>query len=168
MKHPLVAKKAQKIAVEARLVSDSLQKLEQWRDQSASGRKDAFRHAYWMFYTCLELGEKRAKTLGIAHEKGNERDLKRGRLEEGERADNVAIAMDYYNNQKAIELALNQKTGGKVNGILFLLDALKAGRFKIIAQNNQGQYLDKEGRILEEADWSSRQDSPRVLISSAY
>ena len=63
-----------------------------------SGQVDAFRHAFWMANLTKEIGWRRAKRLGLAHEKGNYKAYKKRKSEDGEIPDKMSSEMDLFNN----------------------------------------------------------------------
>ena len=69
--HPFIAKKAYIISLEARNISRTLEKDSTLDHDADGGRVDAFRHAYWMARLAQEIGWRKARKLGNAHERGN-------------------------------------------------------------------------------------------------
>src|SRR5690242_2677899 len=102
--HPFVAKKAYRISLEARTVADSLRTSPVLDGDANGGQVDAFRHSYWMARLSQSMCWKKARSLGKAHEKGNYKSFKKGKMEEGTLPDSASGAMDLYNNKVGIEI----------------------------------------------------------------
>ncbi len=165
--HPFSAKKAQKITKHVISASDSLAKRYDWPSSSYS-TKDAFRHGYWMSILSTEIGPKRAKSLGVAHEKKNQRDLLKNRLEEGSVPDNVSIEMDLYNNGVGIESSMNCADCNRILLLNQVLDDLRGGKYRVVLQTKEGEFLDAKKQILKPKDWQGNADSPRILVESTF
>ncbi|MDF1673085.1 MAG: hypothetical protein P1U41_06245, partial [Vicingaceae bacterium] len=81
--HPFVAKKAFNVSQLARQKTDSIKQNKILKGNGSGGQVDAFRHTFWMAKLTNEIGWRRAEKLGKAHEKGNYKDYKKRRLEDG-------------------------------------------------------------------------------------
>lgn len=97
--HPFCAKKTYKLTLVSLITTDSLLAHKALDADANGGQVDAFRHAFWMAILSSEIGEKRALKLGKAHEKGNYRDFKKGRIEDGALPDETSSEMDLWNNK---------------------------------------------------------------------
>lgn len=161
--HPFKASKAHLISVEAMEVSKEMEAL--LGKDYQGGAIDAFRHTYWMARLTQEIGEKAAASLGYAHEKGNRKDFKKGRLEDGGVADAVSEKMDLWNNKTGRNIACNHPDANKEDLIRIITTSLKNGELKMILKDQKGNYLDQNGRIIQShllLEW----ENPKVLIDS--
>ena len=102
--HGFKAKKAYDISLEAERVTDSIKKKRIIGTDISGGKLDAFKHSYWMARLTQEIGHKRAKRLGTAHEKGNYKAFKKGKEEDGDVPDKISSDMDFFNNEVGIEI----------------------------------------------------------------
>ena len=102
--HPFVAKKALKISKEARLKTDWVKQNKLLKGEGNGDQVDAFRHTYWMALLTQNIGARKAKRLGVVHEKGNKKQFKKGKKEDGELPDKIGSDMDLFNNQVGIEI----------------------------------------------------------------
>jgi len=145
LSHPFKAKRALNITRIALLVTDSLEKDSNLRDRSG-GQLDAFKHGLWMALLTQEIGSKAALKLGIAHEKANYINFKKGRPYSSH---NHSV-MDSLNN------IVGSKIGNKLNNrndiINAVINSVKKGDFYMLQKNLEGQYIDCKGNIIEKND----------------
>ncbi len=129
--HPFVAKKALEVSENTRVITAQIMKERLLVGDGSGGQVDAFRHAFWMANLTLEIGWRRAKSLGRFHEKGNYRDYKKRRLEDEVIPDKISSEMDLFNNNVGIEI-------GKITPILNLksvvIIAVKEGKCKSLSK----------------------------------
>ena len=136
--HPFKATKSLVISKETNKVADSIAKTNLLDGDASGGQVDAFRHAYWMARLTQEMGSNAARSLGKAHEKENYLMYKKRKLEDGVVPDKISSEMDLYNNDEGIKLI---DKGSDVNkkGLIFrIVNAIKAGEFKVIKKDNKG------------------------------
>ncbi|GAB4294906.1 MAG: hypothetical protein Kow0068_19720 [Marinilabiliales bacterium] len=164
--HPFIAKKAFKIGEEARKVSENMKNDRELDGDANGGQIDAFRHAFWMARLSQEIKWKKAYRLGIAHEKGNYRDFKKHRLEEGTLPDSASCEMDLRNNNKGIDI-------GKANphaDIEFLSNTIKKeilkGNLWIIYKDKRGNFLNCNGEIIPGSEIKGQWSNPKCLVPS--
>ena len=159
--HPFVAKKAYRISKKVLVEMDSLKKTNYFKGNTLSGSKaDAVRHAYWMASLTAQIGKKRALKLGVAHEKKNRKDFEKGVLEERFMPDQAAINMDLRNNVKGAEIAMKFEK----QLLEKVLTALRNGELWWIKQNEKGEFLDKNGKVISLEEWSGKWENSRELI----
>lgn len=160
--HPFVAKKAFSISQLARQKTDSIKQNKILKGKGNGDQVDAFRHTFWMAKLANEIGWRRAKSLGRAHEKGNYKDYKKRRLEDGEVPDKISSDMDYFNNDVGIELgkSTNENLANKV------VELVKMGKCKIIKTDAKGNYLDCGGNILLKKDLKGKWENDKCLVWS--
>jgi len=164
--HPFIAMKAWKITVRIRFVTDSLQK-EGIPDRDPSGGKlDAFRHSFWMARLTEKIGERRALSLGRAHEKGNYRDFKRNRFEEGEFPDKAASDMDLYNNKIGVEIGFVLKDANERLVVDSILKAIAIGRMLIVFKDSLGRACDSLLNPIPTNELHGKWVTSRLLVPS--
>jgi len=163
--HLHVAIPALKITKEAIFTTDSMLKNSALDQFSRGGRIDAFRHIYWMARLSQRIGEKKTRSLGVAHEKGNYKSFLKGKEEDLELPDSVSGVMDLHNNEIGIFI------GKSVNHLSMQLvkeDVIKCihkGDAVILKRNRLGQLITCEGEIVEMKDvWLL----PLCLVNSNY
>jgi hypothetical protein len=163
--HPFAAKKALKITEETRKVTKNVMLEKLLKGNGHSGQVDAFRHTFWMARLTKEIGWRRAKKLGKAHEKGNYKDYKKNRLEDGIIPDEISSEMDLFNNSVGIELGKRSTNFGLKK---IVVDLVLKGNCKIIKRDASGNYLDCEGNILLKEQLKGKWVNDKCLVKSNY
>ena len=164
--HPFIAGKAWGVTLRIRFVTDSLQK-EGIPDRDPSGGKlDAFRHSFWMATLTEKVGVRKALSLGRAHEKGNYRDFKRNRLEEGELPDKAASDMDLFNNKIGTEIGLALKGKKEKSVVDSVLQAIARGRMLIVFKDSLGRSCDSSLSPIPKQALQGKWVTPRILVPS--
>jgi len=167
MKHPFIARKAYIISQNVLDVTDSIKSAGKLDRDVHGGRVDAFKHAFWMAATVQKIHWRKARRLGLAHEKGNYIQFRKA-AKKGNKSshDLAAIAMDIWNNQKGIEIGL-EYYGQPISEIVdVIIQAIKDGEMRMIRKNEAGQYLSANGQIIDPADIKAEWDNPRMIIPS--
>ena len=163
LKHLFVANSAFRATKEARKQTNSLL-TDSVLDQYINGGKiDAFRHVFWMALLTTKIGEKKARSLGNAHEKGNYLFFLRGKNEEGEPSDSISGIMDLNNNEIGILIG---KSNPKIdiNQLkLVVIDSIKEGKCLILKRNAEGKKVNCKGEIATSA---KKWGLPYCLIKS--
>ena len=162
--HLCVAGKAMRVSQKVVALSAHADVAKSLDPQPNGGQVDAFRHGLWMAMLASEIGPHKAKRLGMAHEKGNFRDFRKGKLEDGAFADAAASEMDLWNNARGI--ALN---GEGLEGIALqkrVVELVLAGEMRILARDAAGYFLDKDGFQIQEKDWRGKWKNGRSLAPS--
>lgn len=108
--HLFKANKAYKTTVYVKKVVDSLKQKEVFGTHDVGNQLDAFKHAFWSWKLADVIGSRAAKSLGIAHEKGNKQFYDKGKLEDGFLSDSISSVMDLYNNKMGLIFQKNIKT----------------------------------------------------------
>lgn len=163
--HPFKAKRAKKVSLYARQISDSIKVNKLLLGNGNGGQVDAFRHAFWMASLTQQIGWRSAQKLGKAHEKGNYRQFKKGRLEDGSLPDRIASKMDLYNNFMGMIIGLSREESELINTIILLT---KEGHFKIIKRNQNGDFLDENGEVVPLEELKGEWENRKCLVSSDY
>ena len=166
MGHIFVAKKAWKITEHCRFVTDSLEKLGIPDCDPSGGKLDAFRHTFWMATLSEKIGVRKSLSLGKAHEKGNFRDFKRNRLEEGDISDRAASDMDLYNNRIGIEIGIALKGATQKYVIDSILNAISKGKMLIVLKDSLRRSCDSSFNPIPEKNIRGKWVTPRVLVPS--
>lgn len=160
--HPFVAKKAFAVSQLARQKTDSIKQNNILKGKGNGDQVDAFRHTFWMAKLTNEIGWRRAKRLGKAHEKGNYKTYKKRRLEDGAVPDKISSEMDFFNNKVGIELGKNTDE----NLVEKVVDLVKTGKCKMIKTDATGNYLDCNGNILLKEDLKGKWENDKCLVWS--
>jgi len=166
--HPFITIKTLKLSEHAAEITREQERSPDLDGYGNGGQVDAFRHCFWMASLCQEIKEKKALKLGIAHEKGNEKDFKKRQYEEGVLPDMIANTMDLCNNQIGAVLS-RENPGVNEETLIFLVKAaITSGRCKIIKRDSNGDFLDADGKIVKYEDWHGQWVNARCLVSSDH
>lgn len=163
--HPFVAKKALKVSLEARRITAELKQQNVLKGTGNSDQLDAFRHTYWMARLAQEIHWRKAKRLGKAHEKGNYRQFKKGKLEDDVLPDKISTEMDFFNNQVGIDLGKLNRGQEIKNEVIKLI---KEGKCKIIKTDANGNFLDEQNNIIPAEELKGKWENRKVLVNSDY
>ncbi len=161
--HPFALKKAKKVTIETKKIVSQLKKDTILKGDGNGGQIDAFRHAYWMARLTQEIGHKRAKRLGKAHEKGNYKAFKKGKYEDGAIPDKISSDMDFFNNDVGIKIGKNTSLETTKNVVI---NAVLNGDCKIIKINAQGEFLTCEGEIIPKETLIGKWENNKCLVNS--
>jgi hypothetical protein len=160
--HPFVAKKALKVSQLARLKTDSIKENNILKGVGNGDQVDAFRHTFWMASLTQTIGQRKAKRLGIAHEKGNKQDFKKGNKEEGSLPDKISSEMDLFNNTIGLKIEINT-TENLANRIV---EEVKKGNCKIIKKDENGNFLDCAGNLISFESLKGKWENTKCLVWS--
>lgn len=165
--HPFKAKEVYECAKRSRAVTDSLEKAGALTDNNG-GQLDAFRHAYWMALLVNNgMKEKTVRKVGERHEKGNYLDFRKGKLEDGTRADSMMCVMDLRNNASGIAIAKKYRDGDKkISLIETILNEIWNGNLAIMRKNESGGYLDANGKLIDLTLYGGKWYIPKVIVKS--
>ncbi len=164
--HPLKAKKALRISLEAKRISDSIQKTNLLDGDGSGGKVDAFRHAFWMARLHQELGKSAARSLGKAHEKENYITFKENKLEDGVAPDEISSKMDLWNNEQGLKL-INKGSKIPKSGLIFrVINAIKTGKMKIIKKDEKGNFLTCDGAKIAPKELIGKWKNNKCLVAS--
>ena len=111
----------------------------------------------------LTIGSNKAKSLGNAHEKGNYKDYKKRKLEDGVIPDKVSSEMDYFNNNVGINIG-EMTTDFDLKG--HVVEVVKEGRCKIIKTDSSSNFLDIEGNIIPPEILKGKWENEKCLVNS--
>ncbi len=168
-KHPIIAKMAFHLTSHSLAVTDSLRQNEILDGNINGGQLDAFKHAYWMATLAQKFNWKKAKSLGLAHEKANYKSFvkadKKGVIDGH---DQVGSEMDLWNNEKGLAIGMTCTCCDENTLIQMVLDSIADGKMKIIWTNPDGKFLDAEGRILNAADYERKWFNGKCICSIKF
>jgi hypothetical protein len=164
--HLFVAKKAWIITQRCRFVTDSLGKTGIPDRDPSGGKLDAFRHTFWMATLSEKIGVRKSLSLGRAHERGNYRDFKRNRFEEGDIPDKAATDMDLFNNIIGTEIGIALKETNEKQVIDSILKAISKGSMRIILKDSLGRSCDADFNPIPVKIMRGKWVTARVLVPS--
>jgi len=144
--HPIAAIQTQKVVkqCQAHLTSYPV-KLDELH---AGGQADAFRHLFYMAAIAQKIGIKKARKLGLAHEKGNYRAWKKGRFEDGNFADSLACIMDLRNNDTAFKLIKPNQRMYLMHLSQLMINTIKNGQCWILKFDTLRRRVDCNGEVI--------------------
>jgi len=163
--HPFVASRAYKISEETKQLCDSLLTDTLLDGDANGGQIDAFRHAYWMARLTQEIGWRRAKSLGKAHEKGNYWQYKKNSKEDGAVPDKKSSEMDFLNNDIGVEIGLENKKISPDSLVKIIVSYILDGELWILYKDEAGNYLDCDGQIIPDS-LLNKWNVPKCLVPS--
>ena len=163
--HPFVAKKAWQLSLEARTVTAEVKQQQILKGIGNGDQLDAFRHTYWMARLAQEIHWRKAKRLGKAHEKGNYRQFKKGKLEDDVLPDKISSEMDLFNNQVGIDLGKSMKGKELKNDVIQIV---QEGKCKIIKTDSNGNFLDEQNNMIPAEELKGKWENRKVLVNSDY
>ncbi|MCK5537618.1 MAG: hypothetical protein KAI79_12380 [Bacteroidales bacterium] len=132
------------------------------------GQVDAFRHAYWMAILTIRIGEKKARKLGLAHEKSNSKDYERLKLEEGMIPDFKASFMDLKNNEEGIRIGLQYPESDEENLIPIIKKEILEGRLWKLKKDSAGNYYDYFNKLIPFEKWHGKWMNDKTLVPSNF
>ena len=146
--HLFVAKRAFRITKEVKASTNKIL-LDSLLDQfPAGGKVDAFRHLYWMARLTIGIGEKKARSLGKAHEKGNYYSFLKSKVEDGVIPDSISGIMDLNNNEVGIRIG--NSASDKENQFIQreVINTINRGEAVILKRNKAGQLITCDNEIV--------------------
>ncbi len=164
--HPFKAKKSLKISIETNKFADSIRKTNLLDGDPTGGQVDAFRHAYWMARLRQEIGKSAARSLGKAHEKENYQTFKKRQLEDGVVPDEISSIMDLHNNEEGLKLITRRSKISQQTLIHKIVNAIKAGKMKIIKKDKKGNFLTCDGKIITNESLQGKWKNNKCLVAS--
>ncbi|MBI5539116.1 MAG: hypothetical protein HY951_03600 [Bacteroidia bacterium] len=166
--HPFIAKDTYNISLEAirqavQLINDTT-----LDGDLNGGQLDAFRHAYWMARITQEYGWRKAQSLGKSHEKGNYKDFKKRRLEDGDLPDKQSCDMDFLNNDVGIQIGKDNLTLKQEELTHIIIDQIISGKLFIIKKNKLSKFLKCNNEVISDEDIVGKWDTPKCIVSSNF
>jgi hypothetical protein len=163
--HPFIAIPAWKISRHAEAVAEKISEKFPLDNDPAGGQQDAFRHAFWMASMAQKFAPRKAWKLGMAYEKGNFIDYKKGRMENGQVPDRVSCIMDLHNNFKGIIMGGVWKTLSPEELQKEVAEAVLRGELVIVKKDAAGNPLNEKGEVLPSEELKMWENS-KVLVGS--
>ncbi len=161
--HPFSVVKVKRITKRSMQLTDSIGKYKILSDKSG-GNLDAFKHSFWMASLAQNVKEKKARRIGIIHEKVNYRQYKRA-LRKGRCVqDSTASLMDLKNNEVGIKIGSNNKNINEQELIKKIIFAVENGELFVVSKDKNGDYLDCNGGIIFNKD--CKWNKGRCLVKS--
>lgn len=170
--HPFVAKKAIRLTRYVLIETENIS-IELKLENISGGKKDAIRHALWMAILANEIGIKKARKLGLAHEKSNLIQFKINKAEEGVLPDSVSSVMDFINNKVGLEIIneLRQRKSLKIDKAdkkayirSKVIEKLYNGELAIINRDGKGNFLTCNNEIIDIQYWENKWNIPKCII----
>jgi len=166
--HPLAAKKAEPITQLAIKVTAEVLNLSLLDGDKNGGQVDAFRHSFWMAMLTQEIGGKKARKLGKAHEKAAYEDYLRLQNEDGMIPDFKASFMDLKNNEVGIKIGLSNPDYSPEQLKLFIIQEIKKGKMWILKKDLKGNYYDYFDQLIPYEEWHGKWINDKTLVPSNY
>lgn len=150
--HPLAAIQTKKVIKQCQsYLKKSPVKLD---SVQVGGKTDAFRHLFYMAAISQKIGIKKARKLGIAHEKGNYRAWKKGKYEDGYCADSLSCVMDLRNNDTAFKLVKLYSTMDLIGLSNLMQKTIQNGQCWILKVDTLGRRTDCYGLLIPKPNHS--------------
>ncbi len=160
--HPFIAAKAKDISDRALLLTDSIEKTGLLKGGSG-GQLDAFKHAVWMALLGQQFKANKIYKLGLAHEKSNYRQAKKGRGG----GDQTASEMDLWNNEVGAKIGVRYPSIAEKDLIELIIKAIKSGEMRIVKVDRAGESLDCEGILIDKSTLKTWENKG-CLVASDY
>ncbi|GAB4318042.1 MAG: hypothetical protein Kow00127_09970 [Bacteroidales bacterium] len=161
--HPFAAPKALRITKE---VPEMVSQYSAAMCNHPDGQTDALTHGVWMALLTRQIGERKAVSLGQAHERQNRRTARRNyKRNRPSHHDAAAMEMDLFNNRQGAETA---RTVSAPDSLLpgIIAEEVLNGKFRVVRHDAAGNFLDESGNIIGFEDWGYLWKNSRVLVTS--
>jgi hypothetical protein len=163
--HPFIVSKSYKISSRALELTEIVGKDRSFDGDPSGGQVDAFRHGIWMALLVQIISEKKARSLGDAHEKGAWYLYKKSKTEDGNLPDKATCDMDYKNNEIGIKIGLDNKGKEEEFLVMQVKKAVLNGDFWIIKKDTQGNFVQCDGGIIK-FDGKPSWENDKCLVKS--
>lgn len=164
--HPFKAKKAFDISNDAVKTIDSISEINILDNDKNGGQADAFKHSFWIARLTQDLNRRAAIKLGKAHEKGNYKTFKKGKLEDGYYPDMASSEMDLYNNEIGANIGAENLDLERRLLVELLIKEIQVGKMKILKKDELGNFLTCKGLVIPKDSLVGRWENEKCLISS--
>ena len=114
-----------------------------------------------------EIPARKARKLGEAYEKGNYRQFRKGKLEDGAMQDQAASRMDLRNNNVGIHIGTRAEMTENELIDTVAAEILKGNFFKI-AQRSNVEMFDCRGKMLAPEEWQGKWENDRCIVPSNF
>lgn len=162
--HPFAALKVKNIYKKCMPIYEETKKNNLLDAFENGGKRDAFRHTFFMAAFAQKIKTKKIRKLGIAHEKGNYTHFLKNIKEDGELADSLSTVMDLKNNELGFKIGSANKKKD-LSGLKDLAtEEIKKGEAVYFKRNSSGQYLNCNGEIILLENYKNKWFIPKCLI----
>jgi hypothetical protein len=162
-RHPATALKVKRMTKEALQIVEQVKKEKLLDLYENGGLLDAFRHTFTMAYLAQKISVRKLRSLGIAHEKGNYEQFKKGMVENGEVPDSLSGEMDLKNNELGFLIGSTNKNISPDSLKIFVVEWIKRGGAWYIARNQYGRYVDCAGKEIVLDEWKGKWNIPKCM-----
>lgn len=166
--HIFIAKGVYKISKESAEKTNELLNEKNLDGDLNGGQLDAFRHAYWMACVTQKYGWRAARSLGNAHEKGNYREFKKHRAEDGAFPDEQSGQMDLLNNDVGIEIGKNNLDTNPEEFTIIIKEMIFAGKLFILKKDKNRNFLKCNGEIISSEELNNKWETPKCVLPSNF
>ena len=115
-----------------------------------------------------KFGWRRARSLGVAHEKGNFRDYKKHRLEEGSLPDQQSGQMDFLNNDVGIQIGKDHLSADCQELSKIIIDYILEGKLFKIKKNKFGVFLKCNNEPIIETEIMGKWENQKCIVPSNF
>jgi hypothetical protein len=166
--HPFAAPKALAISKRALAITDSVRTIGSIGTDANGGKLDAFRHGIWMALLVQAMSPCKAASLGRAYERGNHRDFRQGKLEDGAQQDAIASKMDLWNNKAGRRIGRTCEGLTDAETAREILRGLHQLEFRIVKKDRAGHCLDETDAVIPVEAWQGKWRNARCLWPSDW
>lgn len=163
--HPIAALKVKHISKKCFKLYNQVIETKKLDVFNNGGKRDAFRHCFFMAAFAQKIKVKKIKKLGIAHEKYNYTQFLKNEDENGELPDSLSSVMDLKNNDLGFEIGIKHKNEDLVKLSEIVIEAINNGQAVIIKRNKLGDYVDCNGKELS-LPIPKKWDNNKCLVKS--
>jgi hypothetical protein len=164
--HPGTAIKVKKIKDECDRFFDKKTIQAQLDSFSNGGKLDAYRHIFYMAAFAQKVNAEKLRMLGMAHEKNNYNQFKKGGLEYGEIPDSLSTVMDLYNNELGFKLGSANKNADLQKLSRLVITEIKNGKAIVMKRKRSGTYVDCSGKEINPKLYGAKWFIPKCLVTS--
>lgn len=111
---------------------------------------------------------RKAYKLGIAHERKNKTDFKKGRYEDGSIPDAIESKMDLLNNRIGIDIGISNPNLHSRGLKYLIINEIIEGELWIIKSDKGGKYLDKYDNVLNVSNYVGVWENDKYLVKSNF
>jgi hypothetical protein len=128
------------------------------------GCLDAFRHVFTMAFLSQRISVFKLRSLGIAHEKANREQFKKGILENNELPDSVSCKMDLLNNEIGFLIGDKFPELEADSLVKVVLNEINNQGAWQIKRNEKGNYVRCDGKEIQVSELGKVWEIPKCLI----
>lgn len=164
--HVFIAKRVYKISLESSEKAKELLNDKNFDGDLNGGQLDAFRHAYWMACVTQKHGWRAARSLGNSHEKGNYREFKKHRTEDGTFPDAQSGQMDFLNNDAGIQIGKDNPKANADEITDIIKNDIINGKLFILKKDRHGNFLKCNGETIKPEELKGKWETPKCVVPS--